>query len=280
MNEINAMINGMLGFATDPFIMIIIAILGVVSIALYLAFINMKNNPYLIDTLMKRYAFNMVKKKYKIITVNYLRVGHNNNIIIQAIRRELQGKHGLYLEYIDEVVNIPAEYFITGAGEDDILYYVLTETGVGYPIKMELIKELDESDESKQKYKSNLVGLLASKKKHDLFTSHHFKMLAQGVKSRAGRGKSQFDRLLESGIPAVFIITIAFSFLLMYNFAVSGTKDINKSLTEYTQKAFKLQNSFMERDRYCQVFISRYGTQDELDKYLSMPTGFEEFSEE
>jgi hypothetical protein len=278
MDQLGGLFSGVFTFANDPFILILLGVIGLASVYIYMAYTSMKNNPYLMDSVMKRFVFNFVKKKYKVITVSYIRLGHNNSIIIQAIRRELLGNKGLYLEYLDECVTVPSEYFVTGAGEDDLLYYVITENGLGYPIKMELIKEVDEASlDGKEKM---IAGLLASKKKHDLFTSQHFKALAQGVRNRVGRGKTQLDRLLESGIPAIFIITIALSFLLLYNFAMDSQKTVSNNVNEYTSNAFLMQNTFMERDRYCQVFISRYGTQTELDKYLSMPTGFEHFSDD
>lgn len=279
MNELSGMMGGFGNLFVDPIVLTFLGIIGIASIYIYAGYRSMPNNPYLIDSLVKRFMFNFVKKKYRIVTTTYLRIGHNGSIIVQAIRRELSGNKGLYLEYLDTVVSPPSEYYITGGGEDDMLYYVITSTGNGYPIKLELLKE--EQDIEKLDMKSpQLVALFASKKKHDLFTSQHFKSLAEGIKTRVGRGKTQMDRLMESGVPAIAILGLLISFILIYNFAMTGQSDLANNVNAYREDSFLIQKNFMERDRYCQVFISRYGTQTELDKYLSFPTGFEQLGED
>lgn len=277
MEQLAGMTGSFGGFLANPMVIGFLVIFGLAGVFVYSNYMRMKNNPYFIDSLQKKFMLNAVKKRYKIVTVNYIRIGHNNNIIISAIRRELLGKKGLYMEYLDELINVPSEYLITGAGDDDVLYYVVTDSNIGYPIKLTLVKE-NEDAESLVVNKSALVGLLASKKKHDLFISQHFKALTNGLKTRIGRGKTQLDRLLESGVPAIFIVGGLLAFILMYNFAVTSQTELANNVGEYRDQSFKLQEAFMERDRYCQVFISRYGTQTELDKYLSYPSGFEKLN--
>lgn len=276
MDQLGGMVGTFGGVLTNPLVLGFVVVFGIVGFYLWSNYNRMKNNPYFMDSIQKRFMVNAVKKRYKVITVNYMRIGHNNNIIISAIRRELLGNKGLYMEYLDEVVNIPSEYFITGAGDDDILYYVITDANIGYPVKLELIKETEDAE---RKVSSTLlVGLLASKKKHDLFISQHFKSLTNGIKTRLGRGQSQLDKLIASGVPALAIVGGLLAFILLYNFAVTSQTEVSNNVMLYQQQAFSLQENFMQRDRYCQVFIARHGTQTELDKYLSYPTGFEEIN--
>ena len=151
MDQLSGMVGTFGGVLTNPLVLGFVVVFGVVGFYLWSNYNRMKNNPYFMDSIQKRFMINAVKKRYKVITVNYMRIGHNNNIIISAIRRELLGNKGLYMEYLDEVVNIPSEYFITGAGDDDILYYVITDANIGYPVKLELIKEAEDAEKKVQR---------------------------------------------------------------------------------------------------------------------------------
>jgi len=278
MEEINSLLGGSLSFVNDPIIQVSLVLLGLILMYFYMQYKNMPNNPYLIDTIIKNFAPNMLKNKYRMITVIYLRSTSDNNIVIQAIRRELLGKKGLYMKYNDVVENIPNEYYNTGAGDDDVLYYMMTEANVGYPIKPIVFKEDEEVKQKLEEVKEDkpfIAMILASKKKHDLFTTQHFKELSQGIKTRSGRSKTSLDRLIESGLPALFFVTVILMFAFVYMYATDSTKSINTTASGIYGDVYKIYSSFIERDRYCQVFIARYGTEADLDKYTSMPTGFE-----
>lgn len=277
LEQINPYVNVLGGVITNPIVLIIFGTIAFIAYYIFVNKNNMPNNPYLMDSLKKRFSIGMVKNRYRLITVNYIRIGNNNTPIVTAIRRELKGKNGLYLEYIDEVVEVPSEYFITGAGEDDVLHYVLTDNKIGYPIKFELLKEKEDIENKESKYM--IGGILASKKKHDLFSSQHFRSLSEGLKQRLNRGKTQLDRLLETGVPTLFIMLGFMAFILIYNFAVTSQNDLSENIHLYQKQAFTLQENFMARDRYCQVFIARHGAEADLNKYLSYPTGFEEFND-
>lgn len=280
MEEINGMLGGSFSFVNDPIIQVILVVLGLVLFYFYNQYRSMPNNPYLIDTIMKRFAPSLVMKKYRVITVIYNRITSDNQMVIQAIRRELLGNKGLYMQYRDKVETVPNEYYNTGAGDDDVLYFVLTEANEGYPIKPIVFKEnknvVSQLEKENPENKPFIAMILASKEKHDLFTTQHFKELSQGIKSRMERSKTGLDRLIESGLPALFFVSAILMFAFVYMYASESSKSNNDNASQIYQNIYKIYASFIERDRYCQVFIARYGTQYDLDRYMGIPTGFED----
>jgi hypothetical protein len=238
----------------------------------YLSWNKQKGNPYFMYELTKQQQAYVKVEYFKKFGKTFLEDGEENCPY---------GDKGVYFRRINKLLHIPSMLFINGKNKK--IKFIITDTGIGYPVLLteqinpalpfsyEELKAGNYDDEKVRSFINDYTSWMkvarASDESYDLLLSQHIDTLYQEVQKKADDDKSWQERMMEAAPQFMLLGIIALSFLLNMYFVNDTLVKTNGQNIAVVSEVQGFYTAHLEQQVYCSLMISKYGTENELEKW-------------
>lgn len=260
------------GLSTNIFAVAIILGCFMFIAYMYMKWTREKNNPYFMNNMLMMHP-------YKVKVEYFRQIG--NTFQEDGEETCCYGEKGVYFHRLAKIIPVASSIFIYGKTKK--LKFCITDTGIGYPMKLThdlpptppyTQEEIESGNYDKFKMEKYLREhehychiAKGEDESYDLLLTQTIDALYDNVQKKADDDKTFQERMLEAAPQFLLLGSIVLCFLLCMYFVDGSISKANTTNAALMGSINQFYTSHIQQQVYCSTMIAKYGSDNEKSKW-------------